>query len=140
MSFFPLPPVPNFKVISSEQGLVRLIWADYPPEVKDGHILKGFRIYRSDTKDMLGKRIADEFTLGPAVFQFDDTSPEAGPTRHYVCVGVEESGYGKSSFGKTPYGELDSTGFSLHPYNTRPFGSPLRGWGEAPYGAEAYGF
>lgn len=140
MLILTLPPVPNFKVISAEPGFVRLIWADYPLEVRDGRIIKGFRIYRSDSKDVLGRRIADESTLGPGTFQFDDTDPEAGPTRHYVCVAVEEAGFGKSQFGKAPHGEPNLNGFSFLPFNTRPFGSPLRGWGEAAFGTEAYGF
>jgi hypothetical protein len=140
MSSFPLPPVPNFRVAAQEPGLVRLNWADYPPAVKDGHAIIGFRVYRSDVKDELGKRIADESALGSATFQFDDTSPEAGPSRHYVCVAVEDSGFGRAHYGQSPFGDPNSNGFSLLPYNTRPFGSPLRGWGEAPYGVQPYGF
>lgn len=140
MPVFPLPPVPNFRVITAEPGHVKLIWADYPPEVKEGHQILGFRIYRSENKDELGVRIADESILGPGVFQYDDTSPDAGPQRGYVGVAIEQAGYGQSPFGVSQYGEPDFTGFSLLPYNTRPFGSPLKGWGEAPYGVEAYGF
>ncbi len=136
----PLPPVPNFRVISAEPGIVRRIWADYPPQVKTGRRLKGFRIYRSNVSGELGKRIADEKVLGPGVFQFDDTSAEGGPDRRYVLVAVEESGLGLASFGLVPYGEPDTNGFGLLPFNTRPFGAPLRGWGEAPFGAEAYGY
>jgi hypothetical protein len=136
----PLPPVPNFRVITAEPGHARLIWADYPPEIKDGHTLLGFRIYRSDVVDELGIRIADESALGPADFQFDDTSPDAGPQRGYVCVAVERVGFGQTSFGQVPFGEPDGTGFSLLPYNTRPYGSPLWGWGESPFGKESFGF
>ena len=140
MSSFPLPPVPNFRIVSAEPGHVRLIWADYPPQVSQGHRLKGFRIYRSDNKDELGERIADESQLGPSVFQFDDTGPLAGPERGYVCVAVEESGFGDAPFGDTPYGEPDNNGYGLLPYNSRPFGAPLRGWGQVPFGLEGYGY
>lgn len=140
MSNFPLPHVPNFRVFSGEPGLVRLQWADYPLSVKEGHKLLGFRVYRSPNKDELGERIADESTLGPATFQFDDADLQAGPDRHYVCVAVEESGFGQSPFGQSPYGEKNTNGFSLFPFGFRPLGSPLRGFGEAPFGTEAYGF
>lgn len=140
MAVFPLPPVPNFKVLSAEPGHVKLIWADYPLEVKDGHKILGFRVYRSDTHEELGTRIADERSLGPGNFQFDDTSPSAGPDRAYICVAVEEAGFGLSPFGNSRYGEPDFTGFGLLPYNSRPFGSPQRGWGESPFGLEPYGF
>jgi hypothetical protein len=140
MSPFPLPTVPNFRVSSGEPGLVRLNWADYPVSVKEGHKLLGFRIYRSVNEDELGERIADESVLGPAVFQFDDTDPQAGPNRHYVCVAVEESGFGRAPFGQNPFGEKNSNGFGLFPFGFRPKGSPLRGYGEAPYGKVAYGF
>ena len=139
MSTFPLPVVPNFRVTSGEPGLVQLNWADYPLQVKDGHKLLGFRIYRSDVKDQIGERIADESILGPTAFNFNDTDPQAGPDRHYVCVAVEETGLGKSPYGQTPYGEKNSNGFGLFPFGFRPQGAPLRGFGEAPYGVEAYG-
>src|SRR3989338_8630003 len=140
MPTFPLPPVPNFRVASGEPGLVRLNWAEYPIETKQGHRIIGFRVYRSDSKNELGKRIADESILGPGVFQFDDTDPQAGPDRHYLVVAVEEAGFGRVPYGESQFGQPDTNGFSLLPYNSRPFGSPLRGWGEAPYGVEAYGF
>ena len=139
MPNFPLPPVPNFRVLQGDPGLVKLIWADYPTGIKQGHKVIGFRIYRSNTKDQLGTRIVDEKTLGPAVFNFDDTDPQAGPNRHYVCVAVEESGFGRAPFGESQYGEINSNGFGLFPYGFRPSGSPLRGYGEAPFGAQAYG-
>jgi hypothetical protein len=139
MPVFPLPPVPNFRVITAESGHVRLIWADYPPEVKDGHKIIGYRIYRSDTGEQLGARIADEVQLARGIFQFDDTDPQAGPDRSYLCVAVEEAGFGVAPFGGTQYGEPDFNGYGLLPYNSRPFGSPKRGWGEAPFGQEAYG-
>jgi hypothetical protein len=126
-------------VLTSETGFVRLIWADYPTEVKSGHVIKGFRIYRSNAKGELGERIADESELNPDTFQFDDTQPDAGSERKYVCVAVEETGFGSSPFGQTPHGEPDSTGFSLLPFNSRPFGSPRRGWGEGAFGQESYG-
>ena len=140
MSSFPLPPVPNFRVVTAEPGHVRLIWADYPPEVKQGHRLKGFRIYRSANMEELGERIADEVLLGPGVFQFDDFDSQAGPDRGYICVAVEDSGFGEAPFGAGPYGEPDTNGYGLLPYNSRPFGAPLRGWGQAPFGLEGYGF
>ena len=34
----------------------------------------------------------------------------------------------------------DNNGYGLLPYNSRPFGAPLRGWGQAPFGLEGYGF
>jgi hypothetical protein len=136
----PLPPVPNFRVASAEPGFVRLTWADYPASVKQGHRLKGFRVYRSGAPGELGQRIADESILGPTANQFDDVGPDASPARGYVCVAVETSGFGEAHYGQTPFGEPDSNGFSLLPYNTRPFGAPLRGWGEAAYGREAYGY
>lgn len=136
----PLPPVPNFRVITAEPGHVRLIWADYPPEARQGHTLKGYRIYRSANRDELGVRIADESQLGPGIFQFDDTDPQAGPDRGYVCVAVEEAGFGNAPYGDAPFGEPDSNGYGQLPFNTRPFGAPLRGWGQAPFGVEGYGF
>ena len=140
MSVFPLPPVPNFRVAQASPGHVRLNWGDYPAGVKSGHQMLGFRIYRSANKDELGVRIADESVLGPGVFQYDDTSPDAGPQAGYVCVALEQVGYGMTPFGSAPYGEPNFNGFSLLPYNTRPFGAPLKGWGEAPFGAAGYGF
>jgi len=126
-------------VASAESGFVRLTWADYPLSVKEGRRLKGFRIYRSEVPGEIGQRIADESVLGPGANQFDDTSPGASPTKGYVCVAVEDSGFGDAPFGQTPFGEPDYNGFSLLPFNTRPFGAPLRGWGEAPFGALGYG-
>jgi len=49
------------------------------------------------------------------------------------------AGFGRAPFGESQFGGPDSNGFSLLPFNTRPFGSPLRGWGEAPFGAQPYG-
>lgn len=140
MPEFPLPHIPNFRVASGEPGLVRLFWADYPVGVKAGHKLLGFRVYRSSLKDELGERIADEAILGPGVFQFDDTDPQAGPDRYYSVVAVEEAGGGETPFGEAPYGNPDTNGFSIPAYSQRPFGSPLRGYGQAPFGVEAYGF
>lgn len=131
MSTHPLPPVPNFRVSSGEPGFVRLNWADYPLSVKEGHRLVGFRVYRSAVKEELGEKIADEKSVGPSVFQFDDTDSQAGPSRFYVVVGVEEAGGGESPFGEAPYGDPDTNGFSFPPYSQRPFGSPLRGYGAA---------
>jgi hypothetical protein len=119
---------------------VRLNWADYPISVKEGHKLLGFRVYRSTTKDELGEKIADETSLGPGAFQFDDTDPQAGPGRYYLIVAVEEAGGGESPFGAGPYGDPDTNGFSFPPYSQRPFGSPLRGYGQAPFGVEAFGY
>ena len=137
---FPLPPVPNFRVTSGEPGFVRLNWADFPVNLKEGHRLNGFRIYRSENKDELGEKIADESMLGPNVFQFDDTDPQAGPNRFYVCVAVEETGDGSSPYGQSPYGDPNLNGVGFAPFNQIPFGSPLRGYGLSPYGAEGYGF
>jgi len=140
MSTLVLPPVPNFRVTSGEPGFVRLSWADYPVSVKNGHRLLGFRVYRSSVNDELGEKIADEETLGPGVFQFDDTDPQAGADRFYVVVAVEQAGGGESTYGESPYGNPDTNGFSYPPFSQRPFGSPLRGYGQAPFGVEAYGF
>lgn len=136
---FPLPHPPNFRVQSGESGFVRLQWADYPLSVKEGHTLLGYRIYRSPNKDELGELIADERQLNTNVFQFDDTDLQAGPDRFYVLVAVEEGGGGETPFGVAPFGNPDTTGFSFPPYNQRPFGSPLRGYGQAPFDVEAYG-
>ncbi len=129
MTNFPLPPVPNFRVTSGGPGSVRLNWADYPVSVKDGHRILGFRVYRSNTKNELGEKIADETILGPAVFQFDDTNPQAGPDRYYVVVAIEKAGAGISPFGEIPFGDPNTNGFSYPPYSQRPFGSPLHGYG-----------
>ena len=137
---FPLPTVPNFKVVVSEPGHVKLIWADFPPELKAGHQLLGFRIYRSSNKDELGQLIADESLLNTNVFQFDDTDPQAGPNRYYVVVAVEQNGFGQSPFGQVPHGEPNSNGFDLLPFNTRPFGAPLLGFGQSPFDTQGYGF
>lgn len=134
-----LPIVPNFRVTSGAPGFVRLNWADYPASVKAGHALLGFRIYRSANKDELGELIADESLLETNVFQFDDSDPEAGPDRYYIIVAVEEAG-DAAPFGTSPYGSPDTNGFSYPAYSQRPFGSPLRGYGNAPFGEEAYGF
>ncbi|MCG3204336.1 MAG: hypothetical protein KCHDKBKB_01051 [Elusimicrobia bacterium] len=131
MSSHPLPPVPNFRVTSGEPGFVRLNWADYPVNVKVGHKLLGFRVYRSVNKDELGELIADENQLKTDVFQFDDTDPEAGPTRFYAVVGVEEAGGGESPFGEAPFGDPNTNGFSYPPFSQRPFGSSLEGYGAA---------
>jgi hypothetical protein len=97
--------------------------------VKEGHTLAGFRIYRSENKDELGQVIADERVLKTNVFQFDDTDPQAGPDRFYVLVGIEEAGGGASPFGMVPFGDPNTNGLGYPPYNQRPFGSPLRGYG-----------
>jgi hypothetical protein len=91
-------------------------------------------------KNEIGELIADESLLNTNVLQFDDTDPQAGPDRFYVLVAVEEGGAGDAPFGESPYGNPDTTGFSFPPYSQRPFGSPLRGYGRAPFGVEAYGF
>ncbi len=140
MGQFPLPSVPNFRVVAGEPGLVRLTWADYPVAQKEGHRLLGFRLYRSANKDELGELIADESTLAPNVFRFDDTDSQAGPNRHYVCVAVEDMGFGDAPFGAGPFGEPSSNGFSLFPFNQRPLGSPVRGYGQSPFGIEGYGY
>lgn len=140
MSTFPLPPVPNFRVIQGSVGQVDIIWADYPSNVKADHILLGFRLYRSDTKNQLGELIADESVLTPKTFNYSDTDPQAGPTRHYVLVAVENIGEGETPYGDVPYGEPNSAGFGLFPINSRPFGSPQKGFGNAPFGQLGYGF
>lgn len=140
MSVFPLPPVPNFRVQSGEPGLVKLRWADYPISVRDGHTLLGFRIYRSSTKDELGQLIADESLLKTNVFQFDDTDPQAGSNRHYVCVAVEKGGLDAEPFGSAPFGSPNTNGLSLFPFNQRVFGSPLQGYGQSPFDELGYGF
>jgi len=140
MAAFPLPPVPNFRVTTGMPGFVRLNWADYPISVKEGHRIKGFRVYRSALKDELGELIADEADLGSNAFQFDDMDSQAGPDRYYVCVAAEEAGDGATPFGQGPYGDPDLNGIGYLPYSQRPFGSPLRGWGLSPFGAEGYGF
>lgn len=136
---FPLPPVPNFRVAVSEQGRVKLIWADYPPVLKESHRLIGFRVYRSDTEGELGVRIADENLLKTNVFHFEDTDLHAGPTRHYVCVAVEDGGFGEAPFGASCFGGENTNGFGVLPFSQRPEGSPLRGYGEAPFGLDAFG-
>ena len=139
MARFPLPNPPNFRVSESSLGQVKLDWADYPAEVKEGHRLIGFRLYRSGAKDEIGVRLADEKLLGPAVFQFIDTTPGAGAAQHYTLVAVEEWGFGSAPFGKTPFRERDATGFDATPFSRRPHGSPRRGWGEAAIGLDAFG-
>ena len=139
-ALFPLPPPPNFRVAKVDPTYVRLAWSDFPTEVKHDRRIKGYRLYKSATPGELGLRIADENTIGPATFQFDDSAPDAGPNRYYVLVAVEESGWGDGAFSAGPYGQPDAGGFDLMPFNSRPWGSPMRGWGEAPFGAEAFGF
>ena len=139
MSVFPLPPVPNFRVAQGSPGFVRLNWAHYPLSVKDGHQLSGFRIYRSTNKDELGQIIADERLLDANTSQFDDTDPQAGPSRNYVCVAVEESGLDSEPFGLAPFGSPNTNGLSLFPFNQRVFGSPLQGYGRAPFNELGYG-
>lgn len=140
MSVFPLPPVPNFRVAQGSAGFVRLNWADYPLSVKEGHKLVGFRIYRSANQDEIGTLIADEQTLKTNVFHFDDTDPQAGPARYYTCVGVEEAGVDAEPFGSAPFGSPNTNGISLFPYSQRVFGSPLQGYGRAPFDQLGYGF
>lgn len=137
---FPLPPPPNFRVAAVEPGFIRLTWSDYPAELLANRSIKGFRLYKSAVKDELGKRIADEKILTLGIFQYDDHEPDAGPDRFYTLVAVEESGWGEGAFGIGPYGQPDSGGFHLMPFNSRPWGSPMRGFGESPYGIEPYGF
>jgi hypothetical protein len=139
MSVFPLPPVPNFRVAQGSPGFVRLNWADYPLSVKEGHKLLGFRIYRSATPDELGQLIADESLLDTNVFQFDDTDPQAGPSRYYTCVAAEEAGVDTEPFGSAPFGSPNTNGLSLFPFNQRVFGSSLQGYGRAPFDELGYG-
>ena len=137
---FPLPPPPNFRVAQVEPGFIRLSWSDYPAAMVGTRRLKGYRLYKSAVLGELGVRVADENVLGPGTFHYDDTAADAGPTRHYVLVAVEESGWGDGPFGAGPYGQPDPGGFDLMPWNSRPWGAPMRGFGEAPFGTEAYGF
>ena len=137
---FPLPPPPNFRVAQVEPGFIRLSWSDYPATLVGQRRLKGYRLYKSAVLGELGVRVADEKVLSPATFQYDDHEPDAGPTRHYVLVAVEESGWGDGPFGAGPYGQPDPGGFDLMPWNSRPWGAPMRGFGETPFGTEAYGF
>lgn len=136
----PLPPPPNFRVAKVEPGLVRLSWSDYPLQVRQERRLRGFRLYKSAGRGELGRRLADEDTLGPDATQFDDREPDAGPQRFYLLVAVEQSGFGEGPFGTGPFGQPDAGGFDLMPFNSRPWGAPMRGFGEAPFGAEAYGY
>lgn len=119
---------------------MKLRWADFPLSVKEGHRLLGFRIYRSSSPDELGEKIADETTLGFGVFQYDDTDPQAGPSRHYVCVAVEEAGLDAEPFGSAPFGSPNTNGLSLFPFNQRVFGSPLQGYGQSPFDELGFGF
>ena len=137
---FPLPPPPNFRVAAVEPGFIRLAWSDYPVDLRQNRRLAGYRLYKSPVRDELGRRIADEAVLGPGTFQYDDHEADAGPERFYLLVAVEESGWGGGPFGTGQYGQPDACGFDLMPFNSRPWGAPLRGFGEAPFGSEAYGF
>jgi hypothetical protein len=107
--------------------------------IKEGHKLLGYRIYRSSIKDELGVVIANEDILGENTFTYEDSDPEAGPTRYYTIVAVEDGGSGESPYGESLYGNPDTTGFNFPPYSLNPFGSPRQGYGAAPFGIEAYG-
>jgi hypothetical protein len=137
---FPLPPPPNFRVSVSESNHVRLNWSDYSVAVKQYRQILGYRLYRSTVQGEIGVRIADEKVLGPGVFQYDDSSADAGPTRFYLLVAVEDAGYGAGAFDVGPNGQPDPGAYDLMPYDSRPWGSPMRGWGEAPFGFQSYGF
>ena len=137
---FPMPPPPNFRVAALEPGFIRLSWADYPADFKASRRLRGFRLYKSPVCGELGRRIADETALGTGVFQYDDHEADAGPDRFYTLVAVEDTGWGNGVYGIGPFGQPDSGGFDLMPFNSRPWGAPVRGFGEAPFGAETYGF
>jgi len=137
---FPLPPPPNFRVAAVEPGFIRLTWSDYPQGLRADRRICGFRLYKSAVKNELGRRIADEEVLGNGVFQYDDHEADAGPDRFYTMVAVEESGWGEGLYGNGPYGQPDAGGFDLMPFNSRPWGTPVRGWSEAPFGLEPFGF
>lgn len=137
---FPLPPPPNFRVAQVEPTHIRLTWSDYPPEFIANRRLRGFRLYKSAVAGELGRRIADESTLSNGVYQYDDNEADAGFDRFYILVAVEDTGWGNGTYGIGPYGQPDAGGFDLMPYNSRPWGAPVRGFGEAPFGAEAFGF
>jgi len=137
---FPLPPPPNFRVAGTEPTHVRLSWSDYPLEYRTSGRLHGFRLYRSSVKGELGQRIADETTLRTGVFQYDDHEANAGADRFYSLVAVESCGWGDGPFDSGPYGQPDAGGFDLMPFNSRPWGTPVRGWNESPYGVEPFGF
>ena len=119
---------------------MRLNWADYPLSVKEGHTILGFRVYRSSTPDELGVLIVDESSLKANIFSFDDTDPQAGPSRYYTCVAVEEAGIDAEPFGAAPFGSPNTNGISLFPFSQRVFGSPLQGYGQAPFDELGYGF
>lgn len=136
---FPLPPPPNFRVQSIEPDRIRLSWSDYPQSIKLTHNIKGFRLYKSANKDELGIRLLDEKSLTPTTFQCDIIGQGAGDL-YYTLVAIEDSGYGEGKFGVEPYGQPYTCGFEFMPYNTRPYGSPVRGYGELPYGIEPYGY
>jgi hypothetical protein len=127
-------------VAQVEPTHIRLTWSDYPPEFISNRRLRGFRLYKSAVAGELGRRIADESVLGPGVYQYDDDEADAGPDRFYTLVAVEDTGWGNGTYGIGPYGQPDAGGFDLMPYNSRPWGAPVRGFGEAPFGIEAYGF
>lgn len=137
---FPLPPPPNFRVAQVEPTHIRLTWSDYPVELRESRRLRGFRLYKSSVKDELGRRIADETVLDTGIFQYDDYETDIAPDRFYTLVAVEDSGWGDGLYGTGPYGQPDPGGFDLMPLNSRPWGTPVRGWSEAPYGIEPYGF
>jgi hypothetical protein len=91
-------------------------------------------------KEELGVIIADEKTLNANASQFDDTDSQAGSSRYYTCVGVEEAGVDAEPFGSAPFGSPNTNGLSLFPFNQRVFGSPLQGYGRAPFDELGYGF
>lgn len=137
---FPLPPPPNFRVAQLEPTHVRLTWSNYPVEFDTSRSLRGFRLYRSEVKGELGRRIADETLLETGTFQYDDNSTDGGADRFYTLVAVEDSGWGDGPFNTGPYGQPDAGGFDLMPFNSRPWGTPVRGWSDAPYGIEPFGY
>jgi hypothetical protein len=127
-------------VAQVEPTFIRLAWSDYPPEFISNRRLRGFRLYKSAVAGELGRRIADESSLSPGVYQYDDSEADAGPDRFYTLVAVEDTGWGNGVYGIGPFGQPDSGGFDLMPFNSRPWGAPVRGFGEASFGTEAYGF
>jgi hypothetical protein len=101
----PLEAPPGFQAaVMSPPLKISLTWQAYAQPTLDVRRLVGYRIYKSDDEDELGILIANETSLGPATFLFDDLDVGENSELFYTLAAVERFGFGERPFG-AEYGD-----------------------------------